>query len=294
MAKTLPDLLNERVRLMAYAIVRYGPMRGSKKYDWWAGYDWHQPIHVNSWSDNDIDYRRKRGASPRIHISNVQPSGVKNSKESEPALLNTKTIDAATIRVRNADGETEQPWGPYTGEFEVTQTKRHAFEKGFEQSVRNCFTAGNDNTYVKNELEVTLGFSQTETDEEEKAERVNRVFNYNGVTPAGKNERITAWRKVGKMKSIVTGQGDYTFSFEIGRHWHHRWQGGHYKWETQADFLRCLRGEAPSGWAGANEFRQNRVPSWLIDRISKPLDLPYTQVLEFDQATDIDLRKESF
>ena len=172
-------------------------------------------------------------------------------------------------------------------------TKRHSsFEAGFTQSITNTLTIGNDASAVKNELAVALGFSQTTTDEDEDSERQNRTFSFNGDTPPGESEIITAWRKVSRMRSIVTGDGDYEHGVQIGKHWHGSWQGRTHKWGTFADFVRTVKGEAPSTWDLATEFRAYPVPQHLIDLLEAPLDAPYTQVLEFDQATSVDLRKK--
>ena len=144
---------------------------------------------------------------------------------------------------------------------------------------------------VKNELAATLGFSQTTTDEEEKAERTNRSFSFEGDTPAGEDEIATAWRKVTKMRQTITGDGDYEHGIQIGKHWHGSWQGNSHKWDSFADFIRTVKGEAPSDWDLAEAFRKNPPPQALIERLEAPLDVPYTQPLEFDQATAIDLRK---
>lgn len=62
---------------------------------------------------------------------------------------------------------------------------------------------------AKLEIAAMLGFSQTTTDTEGEQSRTNRVFSFSGSTPAGLNERITAWRKVSRMRSEITGTGDF-------------------------------------------------------------------------------------
>ena len=319
MVVLLDDALRGRAQLIADATRR--AWRPSKK-EWWNGYDWHETLRTSKWTDTRVDYRRPNVGSASIVLAEVQPVGVKDAKESVGILLNSDTIDAVSIEVFNTqcwmdaitaylgkhpDGDFEeldeavqrywgavpQPWGPYTAEFEKTVSKSEAFNWSVSESLRDCFTAGNDSTYVKNELELTITGTQGGNKEESESERVNRAFSFNGETPAGIDERITAWRKVGHMKSMVTGTGDYEHRIHIGKHWHGHWQGGGQQWSTFAEFLRAARGEAPDNIDLAREFREHPLPDWLLKRLEEPLDLPYVQPLEFDQATSIQLRKVS-
>ena len=317
MTVLLPDALRDRAQYIGHAVVL--AWRPSKK-EWWAGYDWHDTLKTDDWTDTRVDYRRPNVGSATLVLAEIQPVGVKNVRESEPVELESRIIDAASIEIYNrqswedavaaflADdpdgdfddlddakqrywGAVPQPWGPYQAEFEKTVSKTEAFNWSLETSVRNCFTAGNDATPVKNELEVTVTGGVGGGTEESEGERVNRSFSFNGETPAGVDERISAWRKVSRMRSMVTGIGDYEHRIHIGKHWHGHWQGGGHQWKTFADFLRAARGEAPNNIALAQEFRRHPCPDWLLRRLETPLELPYVQPLEFDQATNIQLRK---
>ena len=285
----LPIQLKGRAQLIADICSRYGKV-GSKE-EWWGRYRMSEDLKVASWKDDFVDFRRPKAKSASLFLTDVQPAKVRNVKQSDPVELSSRVIDAQTIRVWNAGATTPQSWGPYRGEFEETVSKRHSFENSFNQSLTNTLTVGNDTTYVKDELALTIGFGQTTTDEDEKAERVNRSFEYNGETKPGENEMITAWRKVAKMKQVVTGDGDYEHAIRIGKHWHGSWQGNSHKWDSFANFIRTVKGEAPSDWDLAEQFRKNPVPQLMIDMLEAPLELPYIQDLEFDQATIIDLRK---
>lgn len=313
---TLPEQLELRARLIAHAVV--GAWR-PRKWEWWGGYDWHHNLHVESWADDRVDYRRGGGSSPTLMLTNVQPSKIRDSRETEPVELESKVIDAASIESLNRqcwldavaaylkdnpsgdfddlEEHAQEYWGAvplsweYSGEFETTRTKAEAFSWGLETSIRNCFTAGSDASAVKNEFEVTMTASLGGETSEEESQRVNRVFSFSGETPAGVNERITAWRKVSRMQSYIIGSGDYEHSIRIGKHWHGRWDGGNHQWDSFADFLRTIKGNAPSNWPLSNEFQRHNAPSWLIDRLEEPLEVSFKQRLEFDQATSVQLRK---
>ena len=284
----LPEQLQPRVELIAHLCAQYGEV--GDKAEWWGDYHQSEGLDVAKWTDTFVDFRRTGTGSATVYLEDVQPSGVRDVKESDPVELDSKVIDATSIRSDNVKGTSPAMW-EYTGEFEQTTSKRHSFEAGFQQSVTNTFTAGSDASAVKNELSVSLGFSQTTTDESEKTERQNRTFAFSGATPSGEGELITAWRKVSRMRSVVTGIGNYEHSIKIGKHWHGSWQGGRHSWKTFADFVRTVKGEAPSDWDLAEQFRSNPVPQRLIDQLEAPLDVPYTLTLEFDQATVIDTRK---
>ena len=280
----LPKLLERRISLMIEAC---SPVTASK-YRWWAKYKHKEGLEVRRWGDTWINYRRDVGHAPYAVVSNIQPKTLTDVKESVPIKIGSKVIDAAGIKVLNAYGQTSRPW-TYTGEFEKTTSKREAFEMGFSQSIRNCFTAGNDATPVKNELEITLGFNQSSVEESSESERQNRIFSFSGDTPVGIDELITARREVSRMKSTLTGKGDYEFSLKFGNHWSGKWNGGTRQWDSFEDFMRVIKGNAPSSWSLADAFRKYSPPSWLIEELEKPLNLPFIQTLEFDQATSVEL-----
>ena len=280
------EVLKERASLIAEAVGHY-----NSDSRWWAGYRHREGLHIEYWSDDQIRYGRPSSSST-ITFYNYRPAKVKNAVESEPVQIDSKIIDAASIEVLNKDGNSDQPWGPYTGEFEKTTTRGESFEKGFSQAISDTFTAGNDMSPVKNELTVTLGFDQRTTNSESESQRANRVFSFHGVTPAGSNERIVAWRRVGKMQSEITGTGDWEHSISVGRRAGGHWRGHTRKWDSFARFMRTARGEAPDNWTLGKWFRGRPAEDWLIERLERPLNMPFRQVLEFEEATSIRLRKE--
>ena len=190
----------------------------------------------------------------------------------------------------NYGGTSSLGWS-YTGEFEKTTSKEESFEKSFDQSIETYYEQGGDAAGFKAGIKITLGFHQSDSGSSSEAERVSRSFSFHGETAPGEAERITAWRKVSRMKSEIVGTGDYEHSIKIGKHWHGKWQGRTHSWDSFADFLRVIKGEAPTSYDLAEEFRRSRVPSRILRRLEAPLNLPYRQPLEFDHATSIDLRK---
>ena len=162
--------------------------------------------------------------SATLLLTNIQPTKIKDPKESDPVELDSKIIDAASINSDNLGGHGPLGW-EYSGEFEKTTSKEESFEKGFDQSIENTLTIGGEAASVKNELKVTLGFSQSTTDTSGEEERQSRTFSFHGDTEEGIRERITAWRKVTKMRSVITGEGDYEHSIQMGKHWHGKWLG---------------------------------------------------------------------
>ena len=182
---------------------------------------------------------------------------MRDPKQSDPVELDSEIIDAASITSENRDGKSPLDW-EYTGEFEHTTSESDSFEAGFSQSITNTLTIGNDATAVKNELALTLGFDQRTTSGSDEGDRVNRTFTFSGSTPAGDDEEMTAWRKVARMRSQITGHGDYEHSIKIGKHWHGKWDGKTAEWETFADFLRVVKGEAPPNFDLADSFASAR------------------------------------
>lgn len=286
--QTLDRVLMGRAKLIASIV---GETNSKETY--WHGYDGKPDLHVDSWGDDFVDYRWRKNRGATIVLSSVQPAGFTDLKESEPVELDSRVIDAASIEVTNAGASTEQVWGPYTAEFETLTTKERSFELGFEQTLTTTGTIGSDASQAKLEISAMLGFSQTTTDTQGEQARQSRVFSFEGVTPAGMNERITAWRKVSRMTSEITGNGDKEHYIRVGHHWHGKWDNS-VRWDTYSDFKRTVSGQAPSGWDRSGYFRKNPVSAEVMELLEEPLNVPFLQKLEFDQATSVSLRKESF
>ena len=286
MTDTLDKVLANRTALIAEILA---PHIGSK-WEWWGNYHRKEGLYTARWTDTSVEYRRSKHTSPILMLSDIQPKGLRNKKESEPILLSSKMIDSVSIRSDNSGSDSPLDYS-YRAEFEKLTSKEEAFAATFEQSIRNCFTAGNDTSPVKNELEITLGFSQETSTSESESERVNRENTISGSTPPGVSEIITARRQVGRMKSTVTGIGDYEHSIRIGKHWHGSWQGHKHRWDSLSDLIRVMKGEAPTNMNLAREFAKRPAPDNLIKLLEHPLDLPYIQVLEFDEATAIEQSK---
>ena len=287
MSETLDEILYDRANLIAHACA---PHIGNKP-QWWGGYKRKEALNCVRWTDSEVDYRRSAAKSACIHFTNVQGQNLKNVQESEPVELDSEIIDAAAIRIYNSLGESPQPWGPYVGEFERTKSKEDSFENTFTQAIEVFYEQGGEAAGYKAGIKLSLGFSQSLSGTEGQSDRVSRSFSFNGTTPIGLDERITAWRRVARVRSTITGEGDYEHKIKIGKHWHGRWLGGNNSWDSFSDFMRCLKGDAPTTYDLANAFRDSPPPNWLITALENPLDKPYTQTMDFEDATAVDLRK---
>lgn len=286
--KVIHEVLQDRAALIAHIC---SPFIGVD-FATWGNYQPAEGLVVNNWDDSYVDYRRGKtinGAT--IMLKSISPRSVHNIKESEPFEISSKLVDAATIDSDNSNGDHSLSWGPYTGEFESTTSRSKAFTRTFTQSAKNTFTAGSIFTPVKNAFSIALGFEEGLSDKTEATDRKDRSFSFHGETPPGEHEKITAWRRVSKMRSTITGNGDYEHTIEIGRHWEHRWHDdAHHQWNTFADFVRCAKGEAPPKFPLAADFRKKPVDPKLLKELEKPLDLPFTQTLDFDSATVVQLK----
>ena len=315
----LPDMLERRARLYLHLCAPHI----ATKPQWGAGYRHTEDLLISSWSDTHVDYRRLKAASCCVYLGDVQGAQLRDISESEPVQHEEKIIDAASIEVFNKQpfvsaqaryeatgatipwddldldewakwGTVPQPWGPYTGEFETTRSKRDAFDGSLDTATKIYGEKGGEAAGYKVGIEQTIAAHFGWSKETSEDNRTSRVFSFNGETPPGLNMRYTAWRKVGRMQSTICAKGGKEYSIRIGKHWHGRWLGGGVAWASHAEFMRCADGEAPSSWDLANTFRRNPPPKSLLEELREPLDLPYIQRLEFDQATSIRLRPESF
>ena len=247
MTDTLDILLMPRAELIAQLV---GP-RVAGKREWWAEYNRHEGLRTGHWTDTRVDYRRPGVGSASIVLDQIQGRNLKDVHETDPIELDSKIIDAASIVSRNKKSNSPIDWS-YTGEFEKTISKEEAFEKSFDQTIETFYEQGGDAAGFKAGIKTTLGFHQSDSSSTSETERVNRSFSFGGSTPPGEDERLTAWRKVSRMKSEVVGIGDYNHTIKIGKHWHGSWQGGRHSWDSFDDLLRVIKGEAPTSYDLAN------------------------------------------
>ena len=148
-----------------------------------------------------MEFRRASDEKACAHIRFVVPVGIKNLKRSPPVTGESKTIDAAKISILAYDEPFEQEAG-YRVLFEQATTESDAVSAGLSVAIRNCFTAGNDGTPVKNETEITAE-AHSEWSKQNRQDGAGRARGHDPLQGAGRIRRRLL-RQVG-LDGLVRG-----------------------------------------------------------------------------------------
>ena len=229
-------------------------------------------VHADS-GDDWVEWRRGTSSwaeQGTLRFNNIQPKKVEDMKFHEPFVLRSEDIDATSVELDNSTGIAPLEY-TYEATFVKSISEEESFSAGFSLAIRNCFTAGNDATPVKNETEITAeahsewGKSKSQTSE------VSRTASFTVVVPVGKKLRVFGRRSIEKMRRKVTGKGVFTHSVIIGRHWHGKWYwDGSKEWKTYDEFL--------------SEHRS--------DKLREPVYNKFEQLIDFDNVTTVRLVQE--
>ena len=248
---------------------------------------------LNADGSFNVSWHRASDAKAQIAFYNVAPAGVRDLKRHPPTPGKSKVIDAARVTVENFDGVAERS-PTYTGTFGAVTSEENAVSAGLSLAIRNCFTAGNDASPVKNETEITAeahsDWSKTtgsETSEERSLEDPM-------ITPPGYDIEFWGERKVTSMAGRLTGRGDYTIGgVSIGKHWDHKWHRQKSEssrhWDSFDALVRIVRGGGGDKETLGTHFRLHPAQGAVIAALETKIDAPFEQAYSYDGVTDVRL-----
>ena len=300
----IADHLHERARLIGHAFNHLGNV-------WFKGgkdYDWHEELRVAHFGDGGqtVHYARKHDKERQIHFTVIRDAGLSNRKVQEIPIGTPKPLDMMVAKGFNYDGVVAVPL-TYEGEFGKVTTAEEAFMHGLTQSLETSFkfTQGGEAASFKAEQEIKLGFESRQdwsrSEGEEENER--RLAGIAPVCPPGYDIEFQLIRTTQKMKLKVTGIGKVDHAVQLGKK-QRSWKGNKGKggrlWPRWAKYdsfyeecLPVLKGEGRRDLMFAEEFRRKPAPKWLIDRLERPLDIPFEHTsLPFDSATNVEQHQE--
>ena len=184
----------------------------------------------------------------------------------------------------------------YTADFGRMISEEDGFKASLTVAIRNCFTAGNDASAVKNETEISVSTTQEWDKRKTTTQSENRSVTWDLVCPPQAKMRYWGQREVQTVKRIMTGLCDYEHSIDIGKLYKKkgRWRWGRKtgNWDSMASFLLVAKGEAPNSYEYAEWFRKNPPRDELIDLLERPTTARFVMEFEFDAVTSTELRSE--
>ena len=251
-----------------------------------------------------INFRRPYDKKALIAITNLRPKDILHNRvEQDIPVGSAEIVDKVSIPIANFDGVVEIPVA-YDGRLSRLRTREHAFALGFSQSFEQTFgvkaTAGGEayggSVEIYGETKFGLGSTQQATDTEGDQRGEDRGAGLNPTCPTGYDITFGLNRSAQPLKTRLTGQGDYDFALQIGKHWDGHWKGNkgeHGKkwprwgqWDSWDEFMSVIKGEGRRDLSFAKHFWTNPAPDRLIAALEKPLDLPFDHTGDvFDGAT---------
>ena len=222
--------------------------------------------------DTLVSWRRKNDKQGTVQFGNIQPLKVDDLVKHDAFVLDSELIDSVSVVVDNRNSSVDIGYH-YNAEFAKVVTEEEAFSAGFSVSVRNCFTAGNDASPVKNETEITAEAHSDFSKGSSETSSVSRGSGFDITIPGGKRVKIWATRSIEKQRRKITGKGTFTHDVAIGRHWDGEWKSkGTRKWDTYEEFL--------------NAFSNKDL--------LKPVYNHFEQYIDYDNVTSVDLYTDEF
>ena len=246
----------------------------------------------------NISYRRPDDEKALMSFENIRPvEGLRNEKTVDIPTGPPKIIDKVSIPISNFDGVVDLPVS-YDARLSRLVTREEAFAFGFTESIKQTYgvEVGGDAYGGKVSASTELGLEsrqdQTSTDGEQHGQ--DRGAGLDPVCPIGYDITFLLNRTSQKTKTRKTGDGDVDHSIKLGKHWDGKWQGHRGEktwprwgqWDSFDEFMTVLKGKGRRDLFFAKWFWENPVSDQLIEKLEKPLNLPFDHTgAEFDGTT---------
>ena len=290
----IADMLNMRARLSASALSKADgpPPRG------WDDYHWNEDLKVVGYSAGaegfTISYARNRDHRQQVTLYNIHPLGeLRNELVETIDAGSQEIIDGATIPLPNYNAFTPMHVD-YTPDFREARRESDVRMLGFSQSLEVAleFSQGSEAAQFKAKQTVTAGFEsrQESTSEDEKTKEKGRQVNFPAEVPEGVDGEFWCSMKVQPKSIHTTGNCDVDFAIAVGTRRTgkggriiSKWQAHHGKYKRHVYFASWWKHFLPLAkgtggqrdWDCWQHFRDHPISQWTIDRLEKPLDLPF-------------------
>ena len=291
MSSKIINALKPRALLIANAVGHHLGHKDGRKMTRWEhpGDIWCKHFNENKDGTYNILFIKKGDRFAGINLINIQPIKIRDLMVEDPIVLEKNVIDRASVEIHNTSGIVQEA-ATYESIFQKmlgsTQGEESSFTSGFSVSIRNTFTAGNDSTPVKNETEISAEThsewsKQTSSSSTEETSQSRGLAIPVAAPPLGKIT-LFAERNISKMERQVKGFAELEHKIIIGRYEKGWW--GEKRWDSFADLLHILRGNAGDNIALGRHFRKNPYD---VSDLQKPLSLPFEQIYKYDNVTDV-------
>ena len=216
-----------------------------------------------------------------IEFRNIRPSGDLRELKIKETPFATERIDGASILFTN---RTKNPLTvEYDAGLEGVETEASSFRKAFRQDIKTSVEG--EYSGVKVGLEVSLGFEQETTDEHSKSTSLSQGYGIEYVVPPQTDIRISAERSLSKINKQITGFGEFSYTFTMGKHWSSKWRG-EVQYNSIDEVIRVLSGKAPNNLKHAAHYRRRPNKKELVDLLRQPMNLPFELSYDYGKVLD--------
>ena len=220
-----------------------------------------------------------------IKLTNLSPKKLENSKQHKPILSGTKIADVYKNEISNNSKDIPLQ-SSYTYKSTNTTTVNEDYGLDIATTISNTFTAGNDNTAVKNETTFTTQVSASYHKGVGHSEDNSREITNSVTIPPMTKVIIEAETKKSNYKQKQEFWSSLTFKIEF--YSHHDFLA---KYDSIEDLIQAVNGKGPvdaDGDVGQlnKEWSNEPIPfyakRWLD--MNKDATVHYETEVKFDKA----------
>ena len=241
-----------------------------------------EPFYVDQLGDGDAPTLRYHWVKDQhlcVAITNITPVGVGNMLFGEQRTLDSEQIGSTTEYVDNVDGVADIDVN-FRDLFSETDSEESSKSAG--GSVKVSTEAGVEGggasfkvaveAEAHTEIESSQGKDVTREDEGDEGTTV----------PVGTSIEIDETREKSDVEIPVTGEGQFNFGIDIGKHSGGKYVGHHNgHWGSKQNFYDVVRGDAPDNWSLARSFKSHPIKGSRL-YVLDPLDAAVAYTVKFE------------
>ena len=212
-----------------------------------------------------LRYRRKSDGDSCIEIGEITPDGLADVVWGEERTLLSEQIGSTSEVVDNRGG-VEAIDVKLSDVFSATHSSSSS-EKTSESVSVTIKSSQSIEGVASFDESITAAANHEVSESHGEATTRGESGEEHTTVPVGKRVRITETRSRADVEIPVTAHGKFTHTLGLGKHSGGDWKGkpsqGYGWWPSWADFVDCVRGDAPDNWAFATSMRDR--PPWHSD-----------------------------
>ena len=262
------------------------------------GYDTKVHLRCSVSSDGKtVVFSRADNGYSRMVFANITPKDLLHLNFSSPQVLKSEQIDANAEQVDNIKGSAPIK-ETYEGTFAASETAEQSISAGASLSIGATFKEGGDASPVSAEQTMTAEVHSEWSKTTDKESEVSRTVSYEEEVQPGDAIEIFATRSVDKVKRIITGTGDFSYTIQVGKWRHGNWERprhtvGTVGWDSLDDLILTCQGNAPDNYNLSGSFKKRPPEAEAMHWLVAPLIAPFRQEIIYDDVTNTHVVEKS-